>query len=157
MTEILEVPVLQRMEERRFAGPVKRYNMQSRNDIPAQWMAYNASDQRVMGASVQEFYGVVFNYDAATGSFDYLCGQEVPLTAHIPDGFGTVTINGPYARFATSGPMSTMQAAWGEIYDVWLKQSEFKVRAGASVEYYPPEFDGDTGEGGYEIWMPVDG
>jgi predicted transcriptional regulator YdeE len=48
-----------------------------------------------------------------------------------------------------------MQAAWAEIYDDWLKRPEFPPRPGPSVEYYPPQFNGMTGEGGFEIWVPV--
>ncbi len=91
------------------------------------------------------------------GNFDYLCGQEVPAGAPLPAGFKAVTISGPYARFATQGHISTINAVWGEIYEKWLSQPDFRPRPGPSVEYYPPQFSGVTGNGGFELWVPIEG
>ena len=86
-----------------------------------------------------------------------MCGQEVSAGAALPAGFGSTTIVGAYARFVTNGHISTMSAAWGEIFGDWLTRPQFRPRPGPSVEYYPPEFDGMSGEGGYEIWVAVEG
>ena len=48
-----------------------------------------------------------------------------------------------------------MQSAWGEVYNHWADQPGCGPVAGPSVEYYPPEFNGMTGNGGYELWIPV--
>ena len=48
-----------------------------------------------------------------------------------------------------------MQAAWGEVYNHWASQPDCGPRSGPGVEFYPPEFDGMTGNGGYELWIPV--
>jgi AraC family transcriptional regulator len=67
-----------------------------------------------------------------------------------------VTIGaGTYARFATRDHISTMNRMWSEIYSDWLGTDGLSPRPGPSLEYYPLEFDGRTGEGGYEIWVPV--
>ena len=84
-----------------------------------------------------------------------LCGQEVPAGAGLPQGFGEVAIAGRYARFATMAHISAMQAVWGEVYGQWLSRPDFHGRSGPSVEYYPPAFDGMTGDGGYEVWVPI--
>ena len=156
-TTILGAPKVEVMASRRFAGPVQRYTMQTRSGIPAQWVAYNRTGERVPGAGVKDYYGLSFGYDEAAGSFDYLCGQEVAAGAALPSGFGSVGIEGAYARFATQGHISTMQAVWEEVYGVWLLKPEYRARRGASVEYYPPQFDGMTGAGGFEVWVPVEG
>lgn len=154
-TTILAAPRVEVMTSRRFAGPVQRYTMQTRSGIPAQWVAYNTAGDRVKEASVADYYGLAFNYDEEAGAFDYLCGQEVAAGAILPTGFRAVTIEGVYARFATPGHISTMQAVWEEVYGVWLTKPDYRARPGASVEYYPPEFDGTTGAGGFEVWVPV--
>ncbi len=155
MPNQLSEPKVDVMPSRRFAGPVRRYDMQSRAAIPQQWVAYNDDGTRVAGAVPGDYYGVVFNYNDDAGSFDYLCGQDVPAGAALPAGFADVTISGAYARFATKGHISTMTAVWQEIYGDWLSRPDFRARKGPSVEYYPPEFDGFSGEGGFEIWIPV--
>jgi AraC family transcriptional regulator len=155
MPQVLSAPRLETMPVRRFAGPVVRYDLQTRAAIPAQWEAYNAAGVRVDGAVPRDYYGVVFNYSEKDGTFDYLCGQEVQAGAALPPGFSSVTIEGTYARFATAGHISTMNAAWSEVYGTWASRPDFRQRPGPSVEYYPPEFDGSTGNGGFEIWVPV--
>lgn len=149
MPEIFAAPTIEHMPTRRIAGPVQRYDMQTRAEIPAQWGAYNDADVRAESVSPDDYYGVVFNYSEDGGSFDYLCGQEVAPATSLPKGFGSVTISGAYARFATKGHISTMSAAWGEIFGDWLTRPDYRPRPGPSVEYYPPEFDGMSGDGGY--------
>lgn len=156
MTNLLTTPKIETMPRRRFAGPQRRYDMQTRAAIPAQWAAYNADGTRVPGATPGDYYGLVHSFSEETGTFDYICGQEVPAHATLPDGFASVTIEGPYARFATKGHISTMNAVWSEIYNSWMTRPEYRPRKGASVEYYPPEFNGMTGEGGYEVWLPIE-
>jgi AraC family transcriptional regulator len=157
MTSLFAAPKIEVMPVRHFAGPVQRYDMQTRAGIPAQWAAYNEVGLRVEGAVPGDYYGLVFNYSEDGGTFDYMCGQEVSAGAALPAGFGSTSIEGTYARFATKGHISTMSAAWGEIFGDWLTRPQFRPRPGASVEYYPPEFDGMSGEGGYEIWVAVEG
>ena len=157
MPKVLSTPRVEVMPARRFAGPVQKYDMESRANIPAQWVAYNSDGTRVPGAVPDDYYGAVFNFSEKDGTFDYLCGQEVPAGAALPAGFGSVTISGRYARFATKGHISTMGAAWAEVYGDWLSRPDYRPRPGPSVEYYPPEFDGMTGDGGFELWVPVEG
>lgn len=152
MAQVASTPKVERMQSRRFAGPVQRYTMQTGSAIPAQWMAYNTAGERVKGAGLEDYYGLVFNDDEEAGAFDDMCGQEAPVGALISAGFGTVTIEGPYARFATGAHISTMQAAWGEVYGIWLIKPEFRARHDAAVKYHPPAFNRMTGEGGYEDW-----
>lgn len=156
MPNLLTAPKIDLMPARRFAGPQRRYDMQSRAEIPAQWAAYNAEATRVPGASPGDYYGIVHNFSEEAGTFDYICGQEVPANAPLPTGFSATTIEGPYARFATKGHISTMNAVWSEIYNSWLTRPEYRPRKGASVEYYPPEFNGMTGDGGFEVWLPIE-
>ena len=155
MTNLLTEPRIEPMPTRRFAGKVQRYDMQSRLQIPAQWATYNADVNGVPGAIPGDYYGVVFNFSGDMNEFDYLCGQEVAEGAMLPEGFGSVTISGPYARFATKAHISSMNAVWGEVYGNWLNRPGFRARPGPSVEYYPPAFDGMTGEGGFEVWVPI--
>lgn len=158
MSLIFSGPEFESFAARHFAGPVARYTMETRGDIPAQWAAYNTDGLRVPSLSPQDYYGIAFGFSPETGAFDYLCGQEVAADTTLPTGFGRVTLPaGRWARFATRGHISTMQAAWGEVYNHWTGGPGCAPRPGPSVEYYPPTFNGMTGHGGYELWVPVAG
>ena len=155
MDSKLNPPVIETMPNRRFAGLVKTYTMQTRSAIPAQWVAYNEACSQVGGAVLAGYFGVVFNFSEDDGTFDYMCGQEVPAGATLPADFAIVSIAGRYARFVTKGHISTMNAVWEEVYGNWLTRPDLAPRPGPSVEYYPPEFDGMSGEGGFEVWIAV--
>jgi AraC family transcriptional regulator len=152
----LTAPKIEVFAQRRFAGPVRRYNMTNRSAIPAQWADYNNVGTRVVGAVPDNYYGLCFNFSEEEGSFDYMCGQEVPARAALPGGFSATTLQGRYARFDTKGHISTMSAVWAEVFGTWLQQPGLRPRPGPSVEYYPPEFNGMTGDGGFEIWVAVE-
>ena len=152
----LDPPKIEAMPERHFAGLMRRYDMQTRSAIPGQWRDYNQSEPLLKNVIPNAWYGVCYNFGADM-SFDYLSGMEVTDPAGLPQGVASVTIPaGAYARFATKGHISTMPAIWGEIFQDWLKRPDYRPRPGPSVEYYPPEFDGMTGDGGFEIWVPIE-
>lgn len=155
-TRLFTAPLMDAMPDRVFAGPVRRYDIQTRGQIPAQWDAYNYAYQRASSPSPDDYYGLVFNHDAATGCFDYMCGQVLLPDVVLPDGFRTLSVPiGNWARFVTKDHIATMNSAWAEVMGHWLGQPGCIPRDGPSIEYYSPAFDGATGRGGYEIWLPV--
>jgi AraC family transcriptional regulator len=155
MPKTMNPPVIETMPDRLFVGPSKRYDMQTRSAIPAQWAAYNEADQVPEHVIPDNWYGLCYDF-ADEGEFSYLCGMEVTKRGSVPSGQTLVTLPaGRYARFASKRHISQMGDIWGEIYAEWLGTEGLTARPGASVEYYPLEFDGRTGEGGFEIWIAV--
>jgi AraC family transcriptional regulator len=153
---IFSGPNLVEMPSCEFAGTVRRYDMRSRGEIPAQWDAYNDAGLRAASPDPHEYFGLVFNFDEATGTFDYMCGQLILKGSPLPLGFKTLLVpGGNWAKFSTSAHISTMQSAWAEVMGQWLGQPGCIPREGPSIEYYPSSFNSRTGDGGYEIWMPV--
>jgi AraC family transcriptional regulator len=156
MPRTLTPPVVEMMPERLIVGLSRRYNVQTRSAIPAQWAAYNEDGATPPDAIADKWYGVISAFSEADASFDYLCGVEITRRCPLPPGQILVTIGaGNYARFATRDHISAMNGMWAEIYSDWLGTDGLSPRLGPSLEYYPVEFDGRTGEGGYEIWIPV--
>jgi AraC family transcriptional regulator len=156
MPRTLTPPVVEQMPERLIVGLSRRYDMQTRSAIPAQWAAYNEDGATPPDLIADRWYGVNSAFSEADASFDYLCGVEVTRRGPLPSGQTLVTIAaGNYARFATRDHISAMNGMWSEIYSDWLGQDNLMPRPGPSLEYYSLEFDGRTGEGGYEIWIPV--
>lgn len=155
--QIFDGPRFETLPARVYVGPSQRYDMQTRAQIPAQWESYNVEDIRAPSPAPEEYFGLVYDFTENSGSFAYMCGQVLTPGAVVPDGFAKLTVPaGRWAKFATKGHISTMQGAWGEIMNHWLSQPGCTSRSGPSIEFYPPEFDGMTGDGGYEIWMPVE-
>jgi AraC family transcriptional regulator len=150
----LAPPVIEEMPDRRILGPMRRYSMETRQAIPGQWAEYNLAGLKASGAVPDRWYGVCANFGEG-GTFDYLCGMEVPKGV-VPAGWAALTLPaGCWARFVEKGHISVMQDVWAEIFREWMGRKGLTPRDGPSVEFYPLEFDGATGEGGFEIWMPV--
>lgn len=157
MPKTLNPPVVEAMPERLMAGPSRRYNMETRTGIPAQWVAYDQDGSTPANMIPEKWYGVISGFNEAGDTFDYLCGVEVSKRGAVPAGQTLTTVPaGRYARFATNRHISQMGEMWGEIYAEWLGRDGLTARPGPSIEYYPVEFDGRTGEGGYEIWIAVE-
>ena len=151
----LAAPTIETMPERRLMGPMRRYTQQNRAAIPGQWADYNAADVQVSGAVPDVWYGACTGVGTA-GDFDYLCGQEVPK-GPVPAGWSVMTLpTGRWARFVEPGHITLMQSAWSEIFTDWMGSPGLTPRPGPITEVYPLAFDGQTGEGGFEIWMPVE-
>jgi AraC family transcriptional regulator len=155
MSESLNLkPEIFEMPERRIVGLMRRYTMDSRAAIPGQWVDYDAAGGDPAGAVPGGWYGVCANF-AEDGSFDYLCGVALPKGA-VPAGYGAIMLPaGRWARFATAAHIGRIGDVWSEIYRDWMGGDRLVPRDGPSTEFYPPEFDGATGMGGYEIWLPV--
>jgi AraC family transcriptional regulator len=147
-------PKIEVMPDRRIVGLSRRYTMETRRAIPAQWGDYNEAGFEIDGAVPDAWYGVCTS-SGPGGDFDYLCGQEAPRGA-VPKGWSAVVLPaGRWARFVEPGHISRMDAVWSEIFGQWMGQEGLAPREGPFVEFYPLSFDGMTGEGGFEIWMPV--
>ena len=141
------------LKEMRIGGRNGRYQMGDTSGIGAQWQAYNDAGTTAGDVVPQAWYGVCHEFDGQ-GGFGYLCGME--LRGSPAPGTDIVTLPaGGYARFRVTGGLDLMPQVWAEIYSHWLHQPQWKPRPGPSVEFYPPEFDAQTGAGGYEIWVPV--
>jgi AraC family transcriptional regulator len=82
--------------------------------------------------------------------------MELAAGAQPGPGQAEVTLpGGTWARFVVADGIEVMPEVWAEIHGHWLKQPDWQPRPGPSVEFYPPAFNGATGQGGYEIWVPV--
>ena len=157
MPKTLDPPVIEMMPERLMAGLTRRYTMESRSAIPAQWAEYNQDETQPAHTIPDKWFGVVYGFNADGDAFDYLCGVEVNARGTLPDGQVIIAVPpGNYARFATKRHISQMNDMWSEIYGEWLGSDGLAARPGPSVEFYPIEFDGRTGDGGYEIWIAVE-
>jgi AraC family transcriptional regulator len=138
-----------------IAGSNERYSCSTRAGIPSQWQRFAPHLGRVPSQVGQDAYGVCYNTDDEA-NMDYLCGVEVKDFSAVPSDFARLRI-GPqrYAVFQHRGHISLIDQTLQAIFSKWLPESEYEIADAPLLERYPPSFDGRTGMGGMEIWVPI--
>jgi AraC family transcriptional regulator len=87
---------------------------------------------------------------------EYLCGVEVSAFEGIPGDFATVRIPAHrYAVFTHDGHVSTIRATWEAIFRSGLPALGCEMADAPDFERYDERFDGHTGNGVVEIWIPL--
>jgi AraC family transcriptional regulator len=151
----LEPPRFETHKAMLIAGIGERYSCENSAGIPSQWQRFQPHLGHVPGQVDKVAYGVVCNQDDA-GDFDYIAGVEVRDFSEAPADFARVRV--PQQRYAVfkhrehiSGIRNTMTAIWTK----WLPESGHEVADAPVLERYGEEFDGRTGHGGLEVWVPI--
>ncbi|WP_296074969.1 AraC family transcriptional regulator [uncultured Agrobacterium sp.] len=120
--------------------------------IPALWQAFNARENEVENAVPGALYGVCCMGDGA-GNFRYIAGVEAKGSTS-----GMEHIDIPahrYAVFTHSGHISDFAKT---VYTIWnkaLPDAGLNSAQAPDFERYDHRFDGRTGRGEVEIWIPI--
>src|SRR5262245_22295032 len=139
-----------------LAGLNDRYTCESSAGIPAQWQRFMPRFGNIPGQAGYVSYGVSYNVDD-DGNFDYLCGVEVPDFSRLPPDIDRLRVPAhKYAVFTHRAHISTIRRTRNTIWSVWLPRSGYQAADAPNLERYPEEFDGATGLGGVEIWVPIE-
>jgi AraC family transcriptional regulator len=140
------------------AGVGERYTWESGGPaIPGQWRRFHQAVDDIPGRLGKVAYGVCCNGDDA-GNFDYIAGVEVSDFSDLPREFAKVRIpEQRYAVFTHSDHISTIRRTVNTVWNHWLPASGLKAADAPSFERYDVNFDPLTGDGGLEIWVPVQG
>lgn len=148
----------QLIEERKsflLAGLSERYNNQAVEGIPAQWQRFVPYIAKVPGQVGWTTYGVCFNMDTA-GNMDYMCGVEVSTSSALPEGLSELRVAEQlYAVFFHRDHISKIRDTWDGAF-LWVRMSGRKLVKAPQVEAYGEGFNAQTGNGGVEIWIPVE-
>jgi AraC family transcriptional regulator len=144
-----------------IGGIRQYYTYEERGGIPAQWQRFNTYFGTVPDVIGESAYGICTL--AAPGNdagFDYTCGVEMRSLDGLPEGFAGMRLPARrYAVFWHGDHISTIGSTCGAIFGEWLPKSGMKAAEGSlmMIEHYDQRFDPRTGEGGAEIWVPVQG
>jgi AraC family transcriptional regulator len=99
-------------------------------------------------------YGVMGNYDEATGEFDYVAGCEVKSTATVPADMTRWDVPAQkYAVFACTLP--TMGDAYNFAYQQWLPQSGYRHAGSPEFELYDEKFNPQDPTATMYIYVPI--
>jgi AraC family transcriptional regulator len=139
------------------AGVGDRFSHENGAGIPGLWQRFHQTVADFPGRTGQVAYGVCCNGDDA-GNFDYIAGVEVKDFSDLPREFMRVRIPAQkYAVFTHREHISTIRRSINAIWNQWLPNSGFQVADAPNFERYDESFDPNTGEGGFEIWVPIKG
>jgi AraC family transcriptional regulator len=123
--------------------------------IPSQWDRFVPYLGTIPGQIGNVTYGVICNTDEA-GSVDYICGVQVREFPDHPKEFTRLRIPPQtYAVFEHRDHVSSMQSTWQAIWNEGLSSAGLEATDGTAFERYDERFDGRTGLGGFEIWVPI--
>jgi len=152
----LAPPVLRTLEDRAFAGLTGRFSFAAMQDIPALWRRFMEFYPRIKDKLDPVPWAVVnTHYDE--GAFDYACSVVVPPAAPLPRGLVRLTVRAHrYAVFTHAAHVSLIRATYEEIWNSALAANGWTLADRPVLESHRPGFDPRTGEGGLEIWVPVE-
>jgi AraC family transcriptional regulator len=138
-----------------IGGIGERYTSETSARMPAQWQRFVPHIGHIPGQIGRTAYGVVCNTDDA-GNTEYICGVAVADFSRLPPDWSRLRIpEQRYAVFFHHDHVSTIRRAWFTIWNQWLPESGHHAADGPSFELYGENFDGVTGLGGVEIWVPI--
>jgi AraC family transcriptional regulator len=136
-------------------GLSKRCPIVGNPEIPAQWNAFAPHIGHIDGQIGSVAYGVIYNSDDS-GAYDYLAGIAVREFPAHPAEFTRLRIPPQtYAVFEHRDHVSSIANTWRAIWEHGLAGAGQKAADGPAFERYGEKFDGRTGLGGFEIWVPV--
>ena len=137
------------------AGVGGRFSHENNAGIPRLWQRYHQEVGGIPNRAGRVAYGVCLNGDDA-GNFDYIAGVEVADFSDLPREFVWVRIpQRKYAVFSHFDHISSIRCMVNTIWNRWLPESGLKLADAPSLERYDEKFDPVTGNGGFEIWVPV--
>jgi AraC family transcriptional regulator len=152
----LDTPLLVTKPALRVVGLGSHFTPAQMGDIPSLWQRLQPHLDRIPGQLGRTAFGVVFNADE-DGSCDYLAGVATsPSAVQTPTLVELQIPSHRYAVFASAGHVSTIRSAFHTIWNHWLPDSGLRIASAPLLECYPERFDPVTGNGGYEIWMPIE-
>lgn len=139
----------------RIVGVAERYQG-SNAGIPAQWGRFEPHLGAIPARDGSDTFGVMYDYDEAGSSFTYLCGVAVK---EFPARLGELTrLELParsYAVWAHREHVSLVAATCQQIFEHGAASAGLVPEPAPMFERYGDAFDPRTGNGGLEIWVPV--
>lgn len=151
----LAPPTLRVLEDRTFASLSGRFSLAGMRDIPALWRRFMELYPRIQEKLDPAPWAVLSAPDDE-GAFDYACAVLVPPKSALPRGLDRMCVGAHrYAVFTHAGHVSLIRATYEEIWNSALATSGWTLADRPVLESHRTGFDARTGEGGLEIWVPV--
>ncbi|MDA9467263.1 AraC family transcriptional regulator [Bradyrhizobium sp. CCBAU 53415] len=155
MLDTLAPPRFETAKALLVAGPAERVSCDNGAMIPGLWQRFHQEVADIPARVGNVAYGVCCNGDDA-GNFDYIAGVEVADFSDLPRRFARIRISEQrYAVFTHTEHVASIRRTVNTIWNQWLPASGLKAADAPNFERYDESFDPATGNGGFEIWLPV--
>lgn len=152
------------LEEPRFetrpgfvvAGLSEHFTEDTQQRIPVLWQRFSPYVDVLSRGDDDVAYGVCTDI-TDDGAFDYMAAVGVERTDELPPEVVSLQIpEQHYAVFTHKDHVAAIKSTMRAIWSTWLPQSGYKAARGPEFERYDARFDPRTGEGGFEIWVPIE-
>lgn len=140
-----------------IAGFSGHFSVDNTQGIPLLWQKIAPHFGHIPGQKGFIAYGASYNCDDV-GAFDYIAGAEVSSFSGLPDEFARLSVPEQLcAVFEHSGHITGIKQTFESIWRDWLPKSGHEPAMGVMLELMDQRFDGATGNGIVEIWVPLRG
>ena len=156
LTPKLAAPLIEDRAPLLLAGLIKTFAMNDIGAIPSLWPQFDEHQDIIFNKKDgPRYFGASLSFSEEKGC-EYMAALEVTDLSSQPKEVQTAAIPAAtYAIFAQPGHITLMRPTIMSIWQDWLPGSGYIAAEAPLLEYYPPQFDGMTGNGGFEIWLPV--
>jgi AraC family transcriptional regulator len=124
--------------------------------IPALWGRFLPRLAEIPARAGDDTFGAMYDYDESGRRFTYLCAVAVKEPPARLEGLTQLAL--PARRYAVwrhAEHVSSVSATCQRIFEQGLSAARLEPLREPMFERYGVEFDGRTGNGGLEIWVPV--
>lgn len=157
-TPKLTEPKIVELKSKQFIGLKENYDCNAPAGIPDQWQKFSQYIGHIEGQIDFDAFGICYNFDKQN-RFDYLTCVEVSSQKNAKAPANLIYFDlkpNTYAVFAHAGHVSEIRAVFAAIWNQWFLNSKFKSIETPNLEKYGKNFDAKTGNGGFEIWIPIE-
>jgi len=123
--------------------------------VPGQWQRF----MKLAGSIPDQRPGIPIGVAAEVdpeGGFDYWCAVEVLQFSRAPVGCSDLVIPPHrYAVFEHRRHISAISETYRAIWDEWLPALGLSSADAPLIERHTPAFNTLTGEGGVDLWIPI--
>lgn len=152
----IEAPGIVAAKAMRVAGLAGRVSPRTIMDVPAMWRDFVADIDDIGGRAGPIPIGVSHD-DDEDGGFEYLCGVEVTDFSRTPARFSRLNVPPrTYAVFQHPGHVAGLGDTYRWIWNTWLPGESHLAADAPRLERHQATFDPRTGQGGLEIWIPLE-
>lgn len=162
LEEIVDLePEIKAVDEIDIVGLETTFTMDTRNKIGELWKSFGPMQVEVLNRDGSDTFGVCIpKDDHANESFIYIAGVKVFSGDDIPVGMKLIKIpKQNYAIFTFSSSDEPFPASLHrfihQIWSIWLPKSDYEATGEADFELYNGRFNPMTGEGKFDIYIPI--
>ncbi len=141
-----------------LAGLPKHLQFSERGSIPGLWQRFGQLIPSIPKTGPGVTYAVVAAPPPGEEGFEYAPCVAIDSSDDLPEGLKAIRVaERTFAVFRHPGHIAEMPAVCNAIFGEWCaatdrKPAEIPIQM---IEFYPGSFDPMTGEGGFEIWLPL--